>query len=64
MKLKMKNRPQRYDINRPRPRNGQKYTKCKMFQNNLIIRINQYLCNIWSSIHEKVEQHGGWAENS
>ena len=39
MKLKMKNRPQRYDINRPRPRNGQKYTKCKMFQNNLVICI-------------------------
>ena len=39
MKLKMKNRPQRYDINRPRPRNGQKYTKYKIFQNNLVICI-------------------------
>ena len=30
MRLKMKNRSHRYDINRPRPRYGHKYTKCKM----------------------------------
>ena len=30
MRLKMKNRSHRYDINRPRPRYGHKYTKYKM----------------------------------
>ena len=30
MRLKMKNRSQRYDINRSRPRHGHKYTKSKM----------------------------------
>ena len=27
MRLKMKNRSHRYDINRPRPKHGHKYTK-------------------------------------
>ena len=30
MTLKMKNRSDRSDISRPRPRHGHKYTKCKM----------------------------------
>ena len=30
LRLKMKNRSHRYDINRPRPRLGHKYTKYKM----------------------------------
>ena len=30
LRLKMKNRSQRYDINRPSPRYGHKYTQCKM----------------------------------
>ena len=30
MRLKMKNRSQKYDINRPRPRHGHKYTKYKI----------------------------------
>ena len=30
----MKNRSQRYDINRPRPRHGHKYTKYKICQCN------------------------------
>ena len=30
MRRKMKNRPHRYDINRPRPRHGHKYTKYKI----------------------------------
>ena len=34
MRLKMKKRSHRYDINRPRPRNGHKFTKCKMCQYN------------------------------
>ena len=32
--LKMKNRSHRYDIDRPRPRHGHKYTKYKMSQYN------------------------------
>ena len=30
MRLKMKNRSHRYDINRSRSRHGHKYIKCKM----------------------------------
>ena len=30
VRLKMKNRSQRYDINKPKPRHGPKYTKFKM----------------------------------
>ena len=30
MRLKMKNRSHRYDINGPRPRHGRKYTKYQM----------------------------------
>ena len=29
MKIQMKNRSYRYDINRPRSRHGHKYSKCK-----------------------------------
>ena len=58
----MKKRSQRCDLNRPRPRNGEKYTKNKMFQSNLVIIvicIKQHLWNIRSLIDENVEQHGG-----
>ena len=54
MRLKMKNRSQRYDIYRPRPRHGHKYTKYKMCLNTMVICIKQHLCYIWSSIHEKL----------
>ena len=30
MRLEMKNRSQKYDINRPKPRHGHIYTKYKM----------------------------------
>ena len=30
VRLKMKNRSQRYNINRPRPRHGRKYPKYKL----------------------------------
>ena len=30
MRLKMKRKPQRYDLNRSRPRHGHKYSKHKM----------------------------------
>ena len=58
MRLKMKNRSNRYDINRPKPRDGHKYTKHKMtFSIMMVICIKRHLNNISSSIHEKVKQH-------
>ena len=51
MRLKMKNRSHRYDINRPRLRHGlytkYKYTKYKMCLNKMMVTcIKQHLSNI------------------
>ena len=47
MRLTMKNRSHRYDINRPRPRHGDKYGKYKMcFSIMIMICIKQNLSNI------------------
>ena len=47
MRLKMKSRSQRYDINRPRPRHGQKNTKYKMgLSKMMVICIKERLSNI------------------
>ena len=63
MRLKMKNRSQIDDINRPRSRHGHKYTKYKMCLSMiLVICIKQHQSNTWSSIYEKVKQHWGWIE--
>ena len=63
MKIKMKNRSYRYDMNGPRSRHGHKYSKYqKCLSMMLLICIKQHLTNIWSSIHEKVKQHSGWVE--
>ena len=35
--LEMKNRPHRYDINRPRPRHGHKYAKYKMYLSIMMV---------------------------
>ena len=61
VRLKVKNRSHRYDINRPRPRHEHKYTKYKMCLTSImmVICIKQHLSNIWSSIYEKVKQHWG-----
>ena len=65
MRLKRKSRSHRYDIDRPRPRHGQKITKYKMCLSIMMsVCIKQHLSNISSSIHEKVKQHWGWAEKS
>ena len=54
----MKNRSHRYDITRPRPRHGPKYTIYKMCLGLMMaICIKQHLSNISSSIHEKRKQH-------
>ena len=50
----MKNRSQRYEINRTRPRHGHKYTKYKFCLGTMMaICIKQHLSNIQSSSHEK-----------
>ena len=47
MRQKEKNRSQRYDINRARPRHQRKYTKSKMCLSIvMVIRIKQHLSNI------------------
>ena len=47
MRLKMKNRSSRYDINRPRRRHGRKYTKHKICLDiMMVICIKQHLSNI------------------
>ena len=58
MRLKIKNRSHRYDINRSRRRYGPKYTKCKMCLSIMMaIYMKQHLSNILRSIHEKFKQH-------
>ena len=48
MKMKKKNRSHRYDINRPRSRHGDKYSKYKTYCSSMImmICIKQQLSNI------------------
>ena len=53
------------DINGPRRRRGNKYSKYqKCLSMMMLIRTKQHLSNIWSSIHGKVKQHWGWIENN
>ena len=55
IKMKMQNRSHRYDINRPTPRHGHKYSKYKMCLSMMMLRcLKKRLSNIWSSIYEKV----------
>ena len=62
-KLKMKNGSHRYDINRTRPRHGQKYIKHKMCLSKMMVMCNKHhLSNIWNWIYGKVKQHWGWVE--
>ena len=61
MKMKMKNRSHRYDVNQPRSKHGHKYSKYKKGLTMVIlICIKQHLSNIWSLIHEKVKQLWCW----
>ena len=54
MRLKRKNRSNRYDINRPRRCHGHKYTKFKICLHiMMVVSIRQHL----SLIHEKDKQH-------
>ena len=56
MKMKMKNKWHRYDINWPGARHRHKYTKHSRIMTMLACN-KQHLSNTWSSIHEKVKQH-------
>ena len=65
MRLKTKNRSHRYGMDRPKTRHGYKYTKYKICLSIMMVAcIKQHLSKIWSSIHEKVQQHWGWIEKS
>ena len=65
MKLKMENGSNGCDITRTRPRHGQKHTKYKACLRMIMVLCNKhYLRNIWSGIHEKVTQRGGWIKKS
>ena len=63
IKMKLKNRSHRYDINSHRSRHGHEYRKYKKCLTMvMLVCIKQHLSNIWSSIHGKVKQHWGWVE--
>lgn len=52
----MKYRSPRYDINKPRHKDGYKYAKYKMcISMTMIVCTKQQLSNIRISIHEKVQ---------
>ena len=58
IRLKIKNRSHRHDINWPRPRHGHKYTKYKM-----CLRIMTAICNKQHlKVKLEVKQHWGWVE--
>ena len=63
MKMKMKKRSHKCDINISRSRHGHKYSKYKKCL-IMIMLTCIHLSNIWSSIHENVKQHWGWVEKS
>ena len=58
MRLKMKNRSHKYNIDRLGPSHGHKYTKRKICLGiKMVVCIRKHLSKISSSIHEKVKQH-------
>ena len=65
IKMKMKMRSHRYDINRPRSRHEQKYSKYKKCLMMMLICIEKYLSDAqltWRSIQEKIKQRWGFVE--
>ena len=57
MKMKMKSRSHRYDINRPSSRHANKYSKYKKCLSMMMrICIKQHLSNSSSSVYEKKAQ--------
>ena len=65
MKMKMKNRSHRYNINRFRSTIWHKCSKYKKSLSMMMLTyIKQYLSNICSSHHERTKQHCGWVEKT
>ena len=61
--MKITHRSHRYNLNRPLPRHGHKYTKyTKCLSMMMLTCIKQQLSNIWSSIPDNVKQHWGLDE--
>ena len=57
-KDKNEKKPNRYEINKLRSRNGHKYNNYKKcFSMIVLISINQHLSNIWGSVNEKVNHY-------
>ena len=63
MKIKIKIRSHRYDISKPRPRHGHRYSK-KYLSIMMLILNTHHPSNNWGSIHQKVKQHSGWVEKT
>ena len=60
MKMKMKNRSHRYNINRLRSRHGHKYSIYKKCLSMMVLLcIKEHLSNIWSS---NAKHYWGWVE--
>ena len=60
---KNEKKPNRYEINKLRSRNGHKHKKYKKcFSRIVLISIKQHLINIWGSVNEKVNHYWGWVE--
>ena len=58
MKMEIKNRSHRYDINGPKSSHENKYSKYKTcLSMMMLVCIKQHKSNISSSIHERVKQH-------
>ena len=63
MRMRMKNRSYRYDIDRTMLRLSDEYPKCKMHLSRIMVMWNkQHLNKVWRWLYEKVKQHWGWVE--
>ena len=62
MKMKMKNRSYRYDINRPSLDMDTNKVNIKSISLWRCLHVKQHLSDIWSSIHEQIKQHWDWAQ--
>ena len=51
---KQKNRSQRYDINKPSPRHGHKYTKYKMYLSIMMVIFKQHLTTFEAQFMKKL----------
>ena len=65
MRVKMKNRSYRHDIDRTMLRHRYEYPECKMHLSRFMVMWNkQHLSKVWRWLYEKVKQHWGWVEGN